>query len=179
MNRLPRSTAAIAAAVALTSCVASATTMRLWRDPSYKPAPVHRVFVVFGIPEQGLRGWPVLFRVPFENAIAQSLIGKGFEVATSSGVFPPGKLDSDKVAAYVKEMNVDLVVVPSLSSTVCQGSYQACIAVDTNVYAARNPEVPIWNGISSTFAFYSPQEAAAYLGPSLVEDLIQAQILVR
>ena len=49
--------------------------------------------------------------VLFENAVAQAFIGKGLEVATSSGIVPPDESDNARIVAYVREMDVDLVVV--------------------------------------------------------------------
>jgi len=105
--RLLRTTALALATLAITSC-ATTNMVQVWRDPNYVPAPVKRIFVVAIIPNQQ-------YRVTFENAIAQSLIAKGFEVATSSAVFPPGQLDKERVVAYVRETNVDLVVVQRLA----------------------------------------------------------------
>jgi len=166
-------------ALATTSC-ATTNLVQVWRDPNYRPTPVKRIFVVAVVPNGQ-------YRVTLENAIAQSLLSKGFEVSTSAGAFPPDQLDDDKVVAYVKEMNVDLVVVPRLANGCGPQVYppgyyagSACVAVDVNVYAAKaNPESPIWSGTSSTINFSSGQEAAASMAASLVYDLINARILVR
>ncbi|HTP50744.1 MAG TPA: hypothetical protein VMK42_08610 [Anaeromyxobacteraceae bacterium] len=107
MIRPLRTTSLALAALALSSC-ATTNLVQVWRDPNYRAAPVNRIFVVAIIPNQQ-------YRVTFENAIAQALASKGFQVATSAGVFPPGQLDKERVVAYVKETNVDLVVVQRLA----------------------------------------------------------------
>ncbi|HTP50308.1 MAG TPA: hypothetical protein VMK42_06400 [Anaeromyxobacteraceae bacterium] len=172
MNRLPRIAALALPALALASC-ATTHLVQAWRDPNYQPAPVRRVFVVAVVPDPQ-------YRVSFENGIARSLLSRGFEVATSSGVFPPNQLEDAKVEAFVREMNVDLVVVQRLGpydGGYGYGSYGRVVA-DTNVYAAKNPEVPVWSGSSTTINYSSAEEAAASAAASLVYDLINAHILV-
>ena len=105
--KLFRTAALAVATLAITSCTTT-NMVQVWRDPNYRPAPVNRIFVVAIIPNDQ-------YRVTFENAIAQALLSKGFDAATASSVFPPGQLDKEKVVAYVKEKNVDLVVVQRLA----------------------------------------------------------------
>jgi hypothetical protein len=168
MKRLLLPTALGLAALAITSC-ATTNLVQVWRDPNYSSAPVKRVFVVAVMPSAP-------FRVPFENAIAESLTKKGFEVATSSSVFPPGQSDNDRIVAYVEEMGVDLVVVLRLV-TAYGGWYGT---TDLNVYAAKtDSEWPVWSGTASTSNFSTAQEAAASVAAWLVNDLINAHILVR
>ncbi|MCX5732532.1 MAG: hypothetical protein NTY18_14550, partial [Deltaproteobacteria bacterium] len=141
----------------------------VWRDPNYSSAPVRRIFVVAVVPS-------AQDRLSFENAIAESLVKKGFEVATSSGVVPPDLSDNDTIVAYVKEMGVDLVVVLRLVTP--YGAWFG--ATDINVYAAKtNSEWPVWSGTSNTVAFSTAQEAATSVAASLVYGLINAHILVR
>jgi hypothetical protein len=106
MKRLVRASAVALAAVALSSC-ATTNMVQVWRDPNYVAQPVKRIFVVAIIPNDQ-------YRVTFENAIAQALIAKGFDAATAASVFPPGQLDKEAVTAFVREKNVDLVVVQRL-----------------------------------------------------------------
>ena len=168
MKRLLQATALGLAALVITSC-ATTNLVQVWRDPNYRPAPIKRVFIVAVIP------YPQ-DRVLFENAIAQSLISKGFEVATSSGIVPPDLSGNDRIVAYVKEMGVDLVVVIRLVTA--HGAWYG--STDINVYAAqRNSEWPVWSGTSSTSSFSTTQEAAASVAASLLHGLITAQILVR
>jgi len=168
MKRLLLPIALGLAALATTSC-ATTNLVQVWRDPSYSPAPVKRVFVVAVIPYAH-------DRLYFENAIAESLAKKGFEVATSSGIVPPDLSGNDRIVAYVKEMGVDLVVV--LRLVTAHGAWYG--ATDINVYAAqRNSEWPVWSGTSSTSGFSTAQEAAASVAASLLHGLITAQILVR
>jgi len=168
MKRLLLPTVLGLAALAITSC-ATTNLVQVWRDPNYSPAPVKRVFVVAVIPS-------AQDRLYFENAIAESLIRKGFEVATSSGVVPPDWSDKDKIVAYVKEMGVDLVVV--LRLVTAGGAWFG--TTDINVYAARtNSEWPVWSGTSNTVNFSTAQEATASVAASLVYGLINAHILVR
>ena len=168
MKRLLRPTVLGLAAAAITSC-ATTNLVQVWRDPSYRPAPVKRVFVVAVIPYAQDR----LF---FENAIAQSLTKKGFEVATSSGVVPPDPSDNGVIVAYVKEMDVDLVVVVRLVTP--YGAWYGM--ADINVYAAKtNSERPVWSGTSTTHNFSTGAEAAESVAASLLYGLINANILVR
>ena len=168
MKRLLRATALGLAALAITSC-ATTNLVQVWRDPNYRLAPVKRIFVIAAIPQ-------AQDRVLFENAIAQSLIGKGFEVATSSGIVPPERSGNDTIVAYVKDMGVDLVVVLRLVTP--YGAWYG--TTDINVYAAKtDSERPVWSGTSTTSNFSSAQEAATSLAASLTYDLINASILAR
>jgi hypothetical protein len=168
MKRLHRASALGFAALAITSC-ATTNLVQVWRDPNYRPAPIRRVFVVAVIPY-------VQDRVLFENAIAQSLTNKGFEVATSSGIVPPDQSDNNKIVAYVKEMGVDLVVVLRLVTP--YGAWYG--TTDINVYAAKtNSERPVWSGTSNTSNFSSTQEAATSVAASLLYGLVNTNILVR
>jgi hypothetical protein len=168
MKRLLRATALGFAALAITAC-ATTNLVQVWRDPSYRPAPIKRVFVVAVIPY-------VQDRVLFENAIAQSLIKRGFEVATSSGIVPPDRSDNNKIVAYVKEMGVDLVVVVRLVTA--YGAWYG--TADINVYAAKtNSEWPVWSGTSNTSNFSGAQEAATSVAASLLYGLVATNILVR
>jgi hypothetical protein len=168
MKRLLLPAALGLAALAITSC-ATTNLVQVWRDPNYSPAPVRRVFVVAVIPY-------AQDRLDFENAIAQALTRRGFEVATSGGIVPPDLSDNDKIVAYVKEMGVDLVVVLRLVTS--QGAWYG--AADINVYAAKTgSEWPVWSGTSSTANFSTTQEATASVAASLVYGLINAHILVR
>jgi nucleotide-binding universal stress UspA family protein len=168
MKRLLRATASFLAALIVTSC-ATTNLVQVWRDPNYRPAPVKRVLIVGVIPYAG-------DRLAFENALAQSLISKGFEVATSSGFVPPGQPASDRIASYAKEMGVDLVVVLRLVTP--YGAWYG--TTDINVYAARtSSEWPVWSGTSNTSNFNTVQEAATSAAASLVYGLASANILVR
>jgi hypothetical protein len=125
MKRLLRAITLYLAALVVTSC-ATTSLVQVWRDPNHRPAPIKRVLVVGVIPYAG-------DRLAFENAIAQSLISKGFEVATSSGFVPPGQSSNDLIASYAEEMGVDLVVVLRLVTP--YGAWYG--ATDINVYAAK------------------------------------------
>ena len=168
MKRLLRAIALGLAALAITSC-ATTNLVQVWRDPNYRPAPIKRVFVVAAIPT-------AQDRVIFENAIARSLLGRGIEVATSSGIVPPDRSDNGKIVAYVKDMGVDLVVV--LRLVIPYGAWYG--TTDINVYAARTgPEWPVWSGTATSSNFSSAQEAATSVAASLLYELARADILVR
>lgn len=107
MNRLLRATAVALAAVAVAGCTTT-NLVQTWRDPNYRSRPVNRVFVIAVIPND-------MYRVQFENAMAQALIAKGFQAATAASVFPPGQLDKEKVQQYVLDNAVDLVIVQRLN----------------------------------------------------------------
>jgi hypothetical protein len=168
MKRLLRATALGLAALVITSC-ATTNLVQVWRDPNHGPVPIKRIFVVAAIPY-------AQDRVLFENAVAQSLIGRGFEVATSGGIVPPDRSGNDRIVSYVKDMDVDLVVVLRLVTP--YGAWYG--STDINVYAAKtNSERPVWSGTSSTSNFASAQEAATSLAASLTYGLVSAGILVR
>ena len=168
MKRLLLPTALGLAALAITSC-ATTHLVQVWRDPNHPSTPVKRVFVVAVIPY-------AQDRLSFENAIAESLARRGFEVATSSGIVPPGLSDNDMIAAYVKEMGVDLVVVLRLVTP--HGAWYG--TADINVYAAQaNSEWPVWSGTTHTVNFSTAQEAAASAAASILYGLISAHVLVR
>jgi hypothetical protein len=168
MKRLLLPAAMGLAALAITSC-ATTNLVQVWRDPNYSPTPVKRVFVVAVIPYAP-------DRLVFENAIAESLARKGFEVATSGGVVPPGRPGNDEIVAYVRDMGVDLVVVLRLVTP--YGAWYG--SADINVYAARtSSEWPVWSGTSTTGNFSTVQEAATSVAASLLYGLINAHVLVR
>ena len=168
MKRLLLPAALGLAALSITSC-ATTNLVQVWRDPGYRPAPIERIFVVAVIP------YPP-DRLSFENAIAESLARKGFEVATSSGVVPPGQADNDKIVAYVKEMGVDLVVVLRLVTP--NGAWFG--ATDINVYANKtHSEWPVWSGTTNTSDFSTGQEVATSVAASLLYYLANANVLVR
>lgn len=112
MNRLLRASAVALAAFSVAGCT-STNLVQTWRDPNYLSKPVNRVFIVAIAPTD-------VARVSFENALAQSIISKGFLAATASSVFPPGALDKEKVAEYVAQNQVDLVIVQRLTKQVTQ-----------------------------------------------------------
>lgn len=168
MKRLLRASALGLAVLVITSC-ATTNLVQVWRDPNYSPAPIHRVFVVAVIPS-------AQDRLLFENTIARSLVSRGFEVATSSGIVPPDQSDNGRIVAYVKEMGVDLVVVLRLVTP-----YGAWFGTtDINVYATRtSSQWPVWSGTSYTSNFNSAEEAATSVAASLLYGLVNANILVR
>jgi hypothetical protein len=168
MKRLLRTTALALAALATTSC-ATSSLIQVWRDPTYRPAPIRRVFVVAAVPN-------AQDRLIFENAVAESFIKKGFEVATSGGILAPGTFENEMIVDYVKEMDVDLVVVLRLVSP--YGFWSG--ATDVNVYAANTRSTwPVWSGTTNTSNFNSAQEAATSVAASVLYGLIKANILVR
>jgi hypothetical protein len=197
--------AAVAAPLLLAGC-ASTQMVQVWRDPSYVPAPVKRVFAVAVIPNQQ-------YRVDFENAVAKAMTSRGIEAATSAGVFPPGQLSRDGVTDYVKANDVQLVVVMRLNKVTTQvynpptvayvppapyyggwygyygygygtaytpGYYseETIVQAETNVYAVAGEKL-VWSGSSSTFNFTSASEAASSVAAALVNDLAKSGILVK
>ena len=157
MTRAFRTAAMALATLAITSC-ASTNMVQVWRDPNYVATPVNRIFVVGVVPNES-------YRVTFENAIAQALIAKGFQSATSSAVFPPGQLDKERVVAYVKENNVDLVVVQRLAKQT-QVDY-----VPPSV--AYVPPAPYYGG---WYGYYGYGYGAAYTPGYYTENtIVQAE----
>ncbi len=107
MTKQLRAPVAALAALAIAGC-ATTNLVQTWRDPNYRAMPVKRIFLVGVMPND-------MYRVQFENALAKTLISKGFQAATSASVFPPGQLDKEKVVQYVVDNQVDLVIVQRLA----------------------------------------------------------------
>jgi hypothetical protein len=107
MKRVLRMAALLLVALGATAC-ATTTMVQVWRDPNYKPTPVKSVLVIAIIPQTA-------YKHIYEEAVAQAFRTQGFQATPSSNVFPPGELDREKVVAYVKAQQVDLVVAMHLS----------------------------------------------------------------
>jgi hypothetical protein len=107
MKTLLRAVVPALAVLVLSSCTTT-NLVQTWRDPNYRAQPVNRIFVIGVMPND-------MYRVQFENGLAQALISKGFQAATSSSAFPPGQLDKEKVQQYVLDNKVDLVIVQRLT----------------------------------------------------------------
>jgi hypothetical protein len=120
MKKLLRASAPALALVLLASCTTT-NLVQVWRDPNYRPTPVKRIFVIGVMPND-------MYRVQFENGLAQALLAKGFEAATSSSVFPPGQLDKEKVQQYVTDNQVDLVIVQRLTKKTVEEYVPASVA---------------------------------------------------
>jgi hypothetical protein len=120
MQKLLRAGVPALALLLLSSCTTT-NLVQVWRDPNYRATPVKRVFVIGVMPND-------MYRVQFENALAQALLSKGFEAATASSVFPPGQLDKDKVQQYVVDNGVDLVVVQRLTKKTVEEYVPASVA---------------------------------------------------
>jgi len=107
MKNLLRAIVPVLAVVVLSSCTTT-TLVQTWQDPNYRAQPVSRIFIIAVMPND-------MYRVQFENGLAQALLSKGFQAATSASAFPPGQLDKEKVKQYVADNKVDLVVVQRLT----------------------------------------------------------------
>jgi len=178
MKRPPR-WAAILAVGALAAC--ETANVSQWRDPNYKSEGVHRVLVVGNDST-----WQA--RLNYENAIAEAFARKGFEVSTASAIAAPDEAAKEKVDAYVKDKNVDLVVAagpfytytPEGKPPLLGGYPAAYVTGDTKVYAAKsNPESPIWMASFKTYNAADDEAAATSVAAMIVYDLIKAGILVR
>jgi hypothetical protein len=196
LNRSLLASSAAVALLALSGC-AGASVTQLWRNPDYGTRPVSRVFVVATTP----RG---VEPSRFENGVAQALVGKGFQAATASGVFPPGRLDKVKVKEYVDGNKIDLLVMVHVTSEAAKpvtvtstvaassgwyGAYGTTAATTTRViegtdFVARvdvfdvrtDPDMLAWSGESNAV---SAQGAGASLGEALVNELVKARVLVK
>lgn len=104
--RPPLRVAALATALVLSSCTGTKM-VQVWREPDYKPQPVKRIFIVCVMPNDRAR-------VVVENTLAQALLDKGFLSATSTGVFEFAELDKEKATAWVRQNDIDLVIVQRL-----------------------------------------------------------------
>jgi hypothetical protein len=205
--RSPLRIAALAAALALSSCTGTKM-VQVWKEPSYVPQPVKRVFIVCVMPNDRTR-------VVVENALARALLDKGFLSATSTGVFEFAELDKDKATAWVRENHVDLVIVQrmvkhmeaaympgtvgAVPAPVAYGGWwptygtgdgfwytsaymeeDTSVQTDTTVFSAHtDPEKLVWRGASNTFNIQSAESGAKNLASSLVEALTKAGILVK
>jgi hypothetical protein len=196
VNRRLLATIAAVATLSATGCAGVSLT-QTWRDPDYRSRPVKRVFIVFTAPGK-------TNVAQFENTIAQAFTAKGFEAATASSVFPPGRLDKRKVREYVDVNGVDLLVMGHLTTekaapvvvntTVAQssgwyGAYGGAAATSTtisqgtdvmariDVYDVRtDPDTLIWRGESNEVDL---QGAAKSMAGALTDALLKAGILVK
>jgi hypothetical protein len=205
--RIPIRLAALATVLALSSCTGTKM-VQVWREPSYQPKPVKRIFVVCIMPNDRVR-------VVVENTLAQALTDKGFLVATSTGVFEYAELEKDRAVAWVRENAVDLVIVqrlvkhvevaylPGTVDAVPPAAYyggwwptygtgdgfwytssfmeeDTSVQTDTTVFSAHSdPEKLVWRGASNTFNIQSAGGGARSLADELVKDLLKAGILVK
>jgi hypothetical protein len=184
------------AALALASCTSS---FQVWRDPSYRPEPVKRVFVVADGPDQD-------YRQRTEDAVARRLLGAGYQVATASAVAAPGHFDVDrpdpaltqqlatigrnpegtnldlaKVLAYSRQEGVDLAILLRISRASCESYAQpGCMTADAKVFAIRRTsDAPVWADVLSASEFDRIDDGAGAIADRLVGDLTKAGILVR
>jgi hypothetical protein len=196
MTRFLRVAALALLPLALAACV-STELVQLWRDPAYRARPVKRIFVIAEIQN------PV-YKTQFENALAQALIAKGFQTATATSVFPPGRLDKFAVAKYIEQNGVDLVIRERLTKqtttevvpatvTYASGWYGGGVAYssgyvseDTTVFTETgvfdvkaDPEVLVWVGKSNTTNVQGAYDASQSFSKALVDDLVKAGILVK
>ncbi len=106
MRSLARAAVSAVALMVLSSCTGTKM-VQTWRDPGYDGQAVKRVFIVCVGPTDANR-------VILENAIAQALLDRGFLSATATGVFAYAPPDKDKTIAFVRENEIDLVIVQRL-----------------------------------------------------------------
>jgi hypothetical protein len=133
MKKLLRAIVPALAVLVLASCTTT-NLVQTWRDPNYRSAPVKRIFVIGVMPND-------MYRVQFENGLAQALIAKGFEAATSASAFPPGQLDKEKVQQYVIQNGVDLVIVQRLTKKTTEEYVPPSVA-----YVPAGPAYGGWYG---------------------------------
>ena len=82
MKTLLRAIVPALAVLVLASCTTT-NLVQTWRDPNYRAQPVNRIFVIGVMPND-------MYRVQFENGLAQALLSKGFQAATSPAPSRPG-----------------------------------------------------------------------------------------
>lgn len=133
MKKLFRAIVPVLAVLVLSSCTTT-NLVQTWRDPNYRSAPVKRIFVIGVMPND-------MYRVQFENGLAQALLSKGFEAATSASAFPPGQLDKEKVQQYVVQNGVDLVIVQRLTKKTIEEYVPPSVA-----YVPAGPAYGGWYG---------------------------------
>ncbi len=182
--------------------------VQVWKEPSYVPQPVKRIFIVCVMPNDRTR-------VVVENTLAKTLLEKGFLSATSTGVFEFAELDKEKATAWVRQNDVDLVIVqrlvkhtelaymPGTLDAVPPAAYyggwwptygtgdgfwytssfveeDTSVRTDTTVFSAHSePEKLVWRGASNTFNIQSVEGGARSLADALVGDLVKAGILIK
>ncbi len=103
MRSVVRAVTSAVALLALSACTGTKM-VEVWRDPRYPTTPVKRIFIACIMPSDSAR-------VTFENTLAQALLDAGYLSATSTGVFQYAPVDKEKAVAWVKENDVDLVIV--------------------------------------------------------------------
>ena len=196
MPRALRAVAVAALSLSVAACT-STSLVQLWRNPDYRARPVKRVFVLAEIQNPA-------YKTQFENALAKALDARGFQAATATSVFPPGPLDKFAVAKYIADNGVDLVIrerltkktsVEVVPATVAYGygwygggavvssgyvSEETDVFVETGVFDARaEPEMLVWVGKSETTNVQGAYDSAQSFTKALVENLVQAGILVK
>lgn len=192
MNR-PLVAALAVAALCTTGC-ASASLTQLWRDPNYRSHPVNRVMVLSASGKGGNA-------IQFENAVAAALKARGYQAATASSVFPPGRFDKFAINRYVTENKVDLLVMERLTTQKADpvtvtttamaggwyggvaGSQSMVVSQETEVtarvevYDVRSePDILVWSGQSNTVDI---QGAASAIAADLVRQLEATGILAK
>jgi hypothetical protein len=196
VNRLLLAPLAVIATLSVSGCAGVSLT-QTWRDPNYGSRPVARVFILSTAPGH-------TSAAQFENSIAQAFTAKGFQAATASSVFPPGRLDKRKVQEYVNGNGVDLLVMVHLTTekaapvvvttTVAQssgwyGAYGGVASTSTTVAQGTDvmaridvfdvrtePDTLIWRGESNEVDM---QGAAKSMAGALTDALVKAKILVK
>ena len=103
MRSLARTAVSAVALLSLLACTGTKM-VTTWRDPKYQPLPVKRVFIACVMSNDQAK-------VVFENALAKALLDKGYLSATSTGVFVNDPVDKEKITAFVRANQIDLVVV--------------------------------------------------------------------
>ena len=103
MRSLVRAATSAVALLVLSSCTGTKM-VQTWRDPAFEAHPVKRIFIACFMPSDAAR-------VTFENTLAQALLDQGFLSATSTGVFVNDPVDKEKITAFVRANQIDLVVV--------------------------------------------------------------------
>ncbi|HTP25832.1 MAG TPA: hypothetical protein VMK12_09260 [Anaeromyxobacteraceae bacterium] len=186
MSRFLRPACAFGAMV-LASC-GTTKPVQVWRDATYEPTPpAHRILVFENTSDTEdpvARG----NSLALETAIARALSSKGLQVATSTAVFPSGPANDERVGAFARAHDVDLVLVLQGHiddfSPVDPAPY-TYFTGDVKVYTAQlYPDRPIWIGRVGTFTpyalnSYGPGSGTPVLQPESVLESIAEPVAAR
>ena len=131
--------AAVLAAVVVSSCATSSSLVNLWKDPQYPKQPWRDVPVV------AMKKDPVMRRV-WEDGVARQLARRGVEATPSYRQFPDAVPDTQQVVSAVKSHRYDGVLV-------AHGLHPRTDTRYVSGYVDLQPEdlYDPWTGIYSTY----------------------------
>jgi hypothetical protein len=151
--------AGLIALLVMTSCATTTKLTSLWRDENYDK-PLNKIMII-GVAEK-----PVNRRI-FEREFTHQLKERGVDTVPSFQVFPWDQmLEKDIIVSKIKEMEIDTVLITSLSdkrvvntevryyqryaSSYKEVYKDKLVSLETNLFDAGTEKL-IWSATSDTF----------------------------